>query len=370
LYRAISVLSSIVHRLLSVLQSVTNMLTSTWRSPSNIALVKYWGKHGIQLPNNSSLSFTLTHAYTETTLHGTPKEKQDDRISVTMLFEGHEVPKFTEKIERLFDTLREHFPFIAAYHWHIVSRNSFPHSTGIASSASSMSALALCLCSTEQKIQGREHHDEAFFRKASVIARLGSGSACRSVYPELALWGKLDSIPGSSDEYALPMEEHLHPVFRGMRDAILIVSSAEKSVSSRAGHALMENNPYAAPRYVQANAHIETLLSALQNGDFDAFGRIVEKEALTLHALMMMSAPSFLLMRPHTLTIIEQVRAWREENNVPLYFTLDAGPNVHLLYPAEEEGRVETFIQDQLLQYCEEQQWIMDEVGTGPIAVE
>src|SRR5690606_22821198 len=119
------------------------------------------------------------------------------------------------------------------------------------------------------------------------------------------------------------------------------VSKKEKDVSSRAGHALMEGNPYAHARYEQANTHITDMLQALENGDINAFGRIVEKEALTLHALMMTSEPSYLLMRPNTLAIIERIRSLRETKGVPVCFTLDAGPNVHLLYPREVSATVE-----------------------------
>jgi diphosphomevalonate decarboxylase len=344
-------------------------ISTAWRSPSNIALVKYWGKYGQQMPRNASLSFTLTNAYTETSLHGTAKTNGDSVISVNFLFEGKPEPKFADKIVRYFDGLRSFFPFIGDYQWEISSHNSFPHSTGIASSASSMSALALCLCAAEQQLQGKEQHDDAFFRKASIVSRLGSGSACRSVYPELVLWGKHISIPGSSDEYAIPMEQHLHPVFRQMQDAILIVSKKEKDVSSRAGHALMEGNPYAHARYEQANTHITDILQAVEKGDITAFGRIVEKEALTLHALMMTSEPSYLLMRPNTLAIIEKIRSLRETKGVPVCFTLDAGPNVHLLYPKEVSATVETFIQEELLTHCEERQWIKDYTGTGPAVI-
>ena len=318
------------------------------------------------MPRNASVSFTLSKAFTKTSLKGTPKSSDNGQVSVSFLFEGKEEPAFAEKIVRLLDSLRSYFPFIGAYTWEINSSNSFPHSTGIASSASSMSALALCLCSVEQQLMGKKQHDADFFRKASNIARLGSGSACRSVYPELALWGQHPGVSDSNDEYAIPMQQRLHPDFRHMRDAILIVSNKEKDVSSRAGHALMEENPFAEARYAQAQAHIEAILKAVTHGDIITFGHIVEKEALTLHALMMSSEPSYLLMKPNTLAIIEKVRQLRGKEGVPVCFTLDAGPNVHLLYPEAAAARVETFIREELLTYCEEGQCIMDQVGQGP----
>jgi diphosphomevalonate decarboxylase len=146
----------------------------------------------------------------------------------------------------------------------------------------------------------------------------------------------------------------------------LIVSGETKSVSSRAGHGLMEGNPYATARYAQANENIKNLLSALKSGDLDTFINITESEALQLHALMMCSNPSFILMKPNTLRIIEEVRNFRNETHIPLCFTLDAGPNVHLLYPESEAEKVEHFIKDNLAAYCVDNKWIADRVGDGP----
>ncbi|HOU47198.1 MAG TPA: hypothetical protein PLL99_05300, partial [Chitinophagales bacterium] len=248
----------------------------------------------------------------------------------------------------------------------INSSNSFPHSTGIASSASSMAALALCLTSIENELDGGMY-PALFFEKASMIARLGSGSACRSVYPYLAAWGKHSAIPFSSNEHAVPAFEGVHPVFKTFKDAILIVSADEKAVSSRAGHALMEGNPFAESRYQQAANHQSALVAAMQSGDIPAFGEIIENEALTLHALMMCSTPLYMLMLPNTLKIIDLIKTYRAENNVPLYYTLDAGPNVHLLYPEENAEEVELFIGKMLLPHCEQQRVIFDKVGSGPV---
>jgi diphosphomevalonate decarboxylase len=203
-------------------------------------------------------------------------------------------------------------------------------------------------------------------QKASFFSRLASGSAARSVFPAMALWGKTEAYEGSSDEYAVSLSEDIHPVFKTYHDSILIVSGETKSVSSRAGHALMEGNPYAPARYAQANENIKKLLTALKSGDLDTFINITESEALQLHALMMCSNPSFILMKPNTLRIIEAVRRFRNETNIPLCFTLDAGPNVHLLYPEREADGVEEFVRNVLSFYCVDQQWIDDQVGDGP----
>jgi diphosphomevalonate decarboxylase len=182
----------------------------------------------------------------------------------------------------------------------------------------------------------------------------------------MALWGATEAYNGSSDEYAVPLENDIHPVFKTFRDSILIVSGEKKSVSSRAGHGLMEGNPYAPARYAQANENIKNLLAALKSGDLETFINITESEALQLHALMMCSNPSFILMKPNTLRIIEAVRNFRNETQIPLCFTLDAGPNVHLLYPDSEAKKVEKFIKSELVTYCNQGRWIADHVGDWP----
>ena len=340
-----------------------------WRSPSNIALVKYWGKYGNQMPQNSSVSFTLRNAFTETIVKyaAKPEGKAASGIDLSFFFEGSTNPKFEDKIRKFLDSIIPHFPFLPHFTLEVSSHNSFPHSTGIASSASSMSALALCLTAIENSLDGGLHPAQ-FLEKASMISRLGSGSACRSVYPYAAVWGKHHDVAFSSNEYAVPLEQ-LHPVFQSFKDAILIVSADEKSVSSRAGHALMEGNPFAESRYKQASTNLSRIAGYLKEGDIQNFGEIVESEALTLHALMMCSSPSYMLMLPNTLKIIELIKSFRSEKGVPLYFTLDAGPNVHLLYPAENAAEVENFIRQELLSYCENGRVIYDEVGSGPIKI-
>ena len=329
-----------------------------WSSPSNIALVKYWGKTGKQLPQTPSISFTLSECRSETFV----TFEKADNFGFQFFFEGKENLAFGAKIEKFLNENRTYFPFLNQLHLKVESRNTFPHSSGIASSASSMSAFVMCLLDIENQIVSQQLD----FRKASYFSRLASGSAARSVYPKMALWGATEAYAGSSDEYAIPLENDIHPVFKTYRDSILIVSGETKSVSSRAGHALMEGNPYAPARYAQANENIKNLLAALKSGDLDTFMSITESEALQLHALMMCSNPSFILMKPNTLRIIEEVRLFRNETHIPLCFTLDAGPNVHLLYPDSEAEKVEEFIKNTLSTYCNEGRWIADHVGDGP----
>ena len=332
-----------------------------WASPSNIALVKYWGKKGKQLPQNPSISFTLSECCTETFV----QYEKAEHFGFQFFFEGKENPAFGAKIEKFLLDYQVFFPFINQLNLKVESRNTFPHSSGIASSASSMSAFVRGLMEIERLLVGPST-SSGTLTKASYFSRLASGSAARSVFPAMALWGKTEAYEGSSDEYAVSLADDIHPVFKTYHDSILIVSGETKSVSSRAGHALMEGNPYAPTRYAQANENIKNLLAALKSGDLDTFINITESEALQLHALMMCSNPSFILMKPNTLNIINEIREFREETKIPLCFTLDAGPNVHLLYPEQEADKVEYYIKNVLADYCDRERWIADRVGDGP----
>ena len=186
----------------------------------------------------------------------------------------------------------------------------------------------------EDRFFGTLGVDEEFERKASYVARLGSGSACRSVFAYAAVWGATPSLAGSSDEYAVPlMNGNLHEIFKNYLNDILIISSNPKKVSSTAGHNLMENHSFAAARFEQAKVNMNVMLQALKSGDIETFGRVTEEEAMTLHALMMSSRPSYLLIEPNTITAIEKVKAFRADTGLPLYFTLDAGPESASIVP-------------------------------------
>ncbi|MFK7949789.1 MAG: diphosphomevalonate/mevalonate 3,5-bisphosphate decarboxylase family protein [Saprospiraceae bacterium] len=341
----------------------------TCKSPSNIAIVKYWGKFGRQLPRNPSISLTLDNAFTKTEMTYSPKENKDNNISLNFRFEGKENEAFRSKMMKFLESITDIFPFLNQLHFEIDSMNSFPHSSGIASSASSMSALAMCLCELENRLFRTLSNKNELLRKASFVSRLGSGSACRSLYPVAGMWGELASEKDASNLYAIPFEQRLHNVFHSFHDDILIVSKGEKAVSSRAGHALMEGNIYAQNRYEQARNRTQDLIQAFEKGDVEHFGKIAENDALTLHALMMCSEPSYMLMRPNSLLMIEKVRAFRHETKLPLYFTLDAGPNLHLLYPDEFVEPIQGFIKSDLVPLCQDKMWIADKVGQGTVII-
>ena len=206
---------------------------------------------------------------------------------------------------------------------------------------------------------------EYFYQKASFLSRLGSGSACRSIEGPLVSWGKHEFIDGSSDLYGLKFNESVHPIFKDFQDTILLIDKGQKQVSSTLGHNLMFNHPYASQRFSQAHENITILKAIFKSGNLSDFIALVESEALTLHAMMMTSSPYFILMKPNTLAVINKVWEFRNQTGLNLCFTLDAGANIHLLYPKSEAKETLIFIQDELISYCENKQFIIDEMGGG-----
>ncbi|UJH66257.1 diphosphomevalonate/mevalonate 3,5-bisphosphate decarboxylase family protein [Allomuricauda sp. SCSIO 65647] len=336
----------------------------TWKAPSNIALVKYWGKKPNQIPANPSISFTLDACATTTTLSFEKKKITSNGFSFDFSFEGKAKDDFKPKIVTFFERIETYLPFLKQYHLTIETHNSFPHSSGIASSASGMAALALCLLSIERQADSKM--DEDFFKqKASFLARLGSGSACRSIEGDIVQWGKTSSIPESSDVYGIKYPFDTHQNFKNYHDTILLVHKGQKQVSSSVGHDLMHVHPFAERRFQQAHDNLERLKTIFSSGDIDTFIQIVEGEALTLHAMMMTGSPYFMLMKPNTLEIINKIWQYREANGNHVCFTLDAGANVHVLYPEAEKEEIFRFIQKELVQFCENGHYICDRIGFG-----
>jgi len=329
-----------------------------WRCSPNIAIVKYWGKLPGQLPASPSVSMTLNESATETTVGYTA-----GKAGLTFSFNGKPSAEFAQRIEKYFGVLTTELPWLSEVGVVIESRNNFPHSAGIASSASAFGALALCLAETHLALGFIR--EEQFFRMASHLARLGSGSASRSVFGGFTLWGQTPAVEGSSDEMAIPLEP-IHEVFSNLHDLIVVVSDQKKSVSSSTGHSLMVNHPFATERYRQARERAAALPSVLRDGDLDAFTRITIAEGLGLHALMLTSDPPVNLLEPLSVEIIRCADRFRAETGLPLAYTLDAGPNVHLIYPDEMAEHIGQFTRQYLLPLGDRIKLIHDRMGKGP----
>ena len=337
---------------------------SEWRSPSNIALIKYWGKKNNQIPLNPSISITLKNCFTQTKI--SYQTKKVSKLEFSFLFEGENNPSFEKKLRQFFIKIEKYCPYLSNLELKIESRNSFPHSSGIASSASSYSALSLCIMDIEKELNP-SIDDKFFLKKASFIARLGSGSACRSILGFFSIWGRSDFFDFSSDIYAINYPNKIHDVYKEICDTVLIVDKEKKEVSSTMGHHLMEGHSFSNDRLNQVKISLKNLKNALERGDYDMFIKVVELEALSLHAMMMTSDPYYILLKPNTIKIINLIWKYRKENDSKICFTLDAGANIHLIYPKKEYDPIQEFIRNKLIKFCESGQFINDMIGIGPL---
>ena len=332
---------------------------TSWISPSNIALVKYWGKKENQIPINPSISFTLKNCNSKTKVTYSQSNKG---FNYEFFFHGEKKKSFNKKIDTFFKRIIQYCPSLNQLSLKIESENTFPHSSGIASSASAFSSLSLCIYEIEKMINENE---KDFFNQSSIISRLGSGSASRSIYGPIAVWGKTKHFENSSDDYAIPVKNY-HKIFNNYMDTILIVDHEKKDVSSSHGHELMNTHIFKVDRVNKAHENIGDLKKSLISGDLESFIHIVEQEALMLHALMMTSKTPYILFKPNTIQIINEVWSFRKETNLNLCFTLDAGANVHLLYPKNEEIEIKAFIEKNLSKFCNNKKYIHDLIGDGP----
>lgn len=340
------------------------LLNATWQCPSNIAIIKYWGKKNGQFPANPSLSMTLDQAYTQTKVSVVPGDKGNGLLSLN----GDADHPFLPKMRHLLNCIREEVSALRGVSLEAHTANNFPHSTGIASSASGIGAFALCLVDLGYQLAGETPRRNDFMSAASRFARMGSGSACRSLYSGFTVWGATPWITGSSDEYAIPAPGLIHPEMMQIKDAILVISTKPKELPSSGGHQLMKGHPFLGGRILQADKNLEEALSALVENDFEKLGNIAENEALTLHALIMSAIPGTILLKPSTLEVIHLIRETRHAG-IPVFFTLDAGANVHVLYPGHSAQMVEKFIGDALQPFCENGLVIYDHCGSGPMKV-
>lgn len=283
----------------------------TARAHTNIALIKYWGKKDVDLiiPQNSSLSLTLDHFYTDTTV------KFDETLTQD-IFTLNGEPAENPKVGHFMDLIRK-LAGIQTFA-RIDSINHVPSAAGLASSASAFAALA----AAASKAAGLDLSRKDLSR----LARRGSGSASRSVYGGFVEWRQ-----GKDDQtsYAVPVEEHLDwPI--GM--LVGIVNSGQKKISSRAGmQTVVKTSPYYQGWIQSTTADLESIKKAIQNRDFQKVGEITESNALKMHALNLSAHPHFNYFEPMSLAIMQEVERIREEEHIPCYYTLDAGPNVKIL---------------------------------------
>ncbi len=295
--------------------------TATARSYSNIAFIKYWGNRddALRLPANGSISMNLDGLETVTTVRFRPDLRAD-----SLTLNGQ--PQQGEPLERASRHL-DHIRRLAGYETRaeVVSRNNFPTGTGIASSASAFSALTLAACAA----LGLNPDEPTLTR----LARRGSGSASRSVPGGFVEWY------AGADDRSSYAESIASPDHWALVDLVAIVSHEHKTVGSTGGHAIAPTSPLQPARVADTPRRLDQCRTAIRERDFDALADVVEQDALMMHGVMMSSRPSLVYWQPPTLALILSTQAWRAQGT-PVCFTIDAGPNVHLITTVDEGERV------------------------------
>lgn len=286
-------------------------MKATAVAPSNLAFIKYWGVIDpvLRLPANNSISMNLSGLLTTTTVEFNDSFNEDD-ILINGEYNKSESDRVTIHLNRIRALAK-----IGAKA-RVVSKNNFPASTGLSSSASGLAALtaaSAAACSLNLSI-----------RRLSILARLGSGSACRSVPDGVTEWvaGKT-----SDDSYGLSLYP---PDYWNIVDLVAIISSEKKEIPTTQGHGLASTSPFFQVRQNLLPNKIKDLKKYLSEKDFNKFGHLVEAEALELHAIMLTSNPSLFYLRPETVLLIRKVQNWRKEG-LEVFFSLNTGQDVHLL---------------------------------------
>lgn len=293
----------------------------TAKAPANIAFIKYWGRKDekLRLPVNNSISMNLSGVFTVTTVEFLPRLKSDEIGMV-----GEKLNK--EGKERIITHLNRIRGLAKLKTFaKIKTKNNFPKGTGIASSASGFAALTLAATSAAGLKLSQ--------KQISILARQGSGSACRSVPDDFVEW-KAGSSSETSYAYSL-----YPPDWWGIKDIIVIIGEASKKVSSSEGHILAESSPFYRQRILGMEEKVKNLKEALKERNFEKFGEILEEETINMHAVMMTSSPALFYWLPKTMEIILKCQEWRD-GGIPVYFTIDAGPNVHLICQGENEEKI------------------------------
>ncbi|MFN8486327.1 MAG: diphosphomevalonate decarboxylase [Caldilineaceae bacterium] len=325
------------------------MHKSTFRVGSNIAFIKYWGvaDASLNLPLNNSISMTLADAYTTTTVAwDTEQRLQADDITLDGVRQDE---RAAQRLVRHLDRLRALAN--APYRAQVVSQNNFPMASGIASSASGFAALTVAGCHALGLALDNT--------QLSALARLGSGSASRSLFGGFVEWER-------GQDHASSVARPLYgPEYWDLYDIVAVVSGAAKHTSSEGGHRLAATSSLLTGRLDSLKTALPAVRQAIADRDLARLGPVIEQDALAMHAVMMTSTPSLLYWQPGTLEILHAVPRWRAEG-LPVYFTIDAGPNVHLIC----EAAVVAAVRERLQTLPSVQSVIVSRPGPEPQALD
>ncbi|NIM92371.1 MAG: diphosphomevalonate decarboxylase [Anaerolineales bacterium] len=297
------------------------MLKATAVASPNIALIKYWGNRDatLRLPSNGSISMTLGGLTTETSVTFNADFQRDE-----FFLNGE--PIFGDALNRVSNHL-DYIRRLAGIDTSAIveSRNNFPIGVGIASSASGFSALTVAASAAA----GLDLSQQELSR----LSRLGSGSACRSIYGGYVEWHRGE---GDEDSFATPLAKANH---WNLVDIIVVIHKEHKATGSTQGHLLAETSPLQDPRVEDADRRLDVCRSAILSKDFHRLATVVEQDSNMMHAVMMTSSPPLLYIRPETIAVMKKITDLRSKG-LEVCYTIDAGPNVHCICTPSFEQEV------------------------------
>lgn len=295
-------------------------MKATAVAPSNIAFIKYWGKKDeeLKLPTNGSISMDLSNLLTVTTVEFDPDLKED-----MVMINGIKNSSEQSRVVKHLDLIRK--MALNTFKAKVLSMSNFPVGTGLSSSASGFAALTIAAVNA----LGIDLDE----KKLSILARIGSGSASRSIPDGFVEW-KMGKDSNSS--YSISI---LPPNYFKILDVVAIVSNKKKEVSTTDGQKLAHTSPLFKKRLLNINKKIEEIKKLIKNKDFKNFGQLVEDEAIELHKIMQTSKPPLNYLQPETIKIMELVKKWRSEG-LEVYFTLNTGQDIHLIIEEKNKEKL------------------------------
>lgn len=297
------------------------MKKATAIAPSNIAFTKYWGRkdEALRLPENGSVSMCLSNLLTTTTVEFS-NDYQQDRVAING---GGIEPGEAERVIKHLDRVRQ----IARVKEkaRVESINNFPSGTGLSASASGFAALTLSAASAAGlKLSEKE---------LSILARQGSGSACRSIPSGFVEW--LDGNT-SDTSYAIQI---FPPDYWQIADVVAVVSEGKKEVSTSKGMESAQSSPFLPLRLSKMKQKNQQVKKLIKEKKFKELGELLEAEALELHTIMLTQRPALIYWTPGTLQIMKLVPHWRQEG-IDVYFTINTGQDIHLICERKNVGMV------------------------------
>jgi len=295
--------------------------TATAIAHPTIAFIKYWGNRAAQLtlPANGSISMNLAGLETHTTVCFDPELKSDELLINDQVSTGDSLVRVSSMLSRIRQLA------VNRDYAQVVSRNNIPTGAGIASSASAFAALAVAA-----SFAAGLELDQA---EVSRLARTGSGSACRSVPGGFVEW-----YPGQ-DHHSSYAASIAPPEHWRLEDHVVVVSRIHKATSSLRGHSIAHTSSLQAARVSNAPQRLDICRKAILERDFSSLAEVVELDSNLMHTVMMTSSPRLIYWQPETVHIMQAVQEWRTRG-IKVCYTIDAGPNVHLLCPQEDSPEV------------------------------